>query len=80
MPSTLGEAGSSREWRETRARVLAEEPMCRWCGTQPSTHVDHIVARARGGDDRRENLCGSCEPCNLGRGDGGGDAPPSRVW
>ncbi|MFE7133403.1 HNH endonuclease [Streptomyces sp. NPDC057638] len=79
MPSALTPQGSTSEWRRTRARVLAEEPSCRWCGAA-STVVDHIIPRARGGDDRRENLCGSCAPCNLARGAGGGTAPPSREW
>lgn len=70
MSSALTEDGSSSRWRRIRAVVLAEEPTCRWCGVAASTTADHIVPRAHGGDDRRENLCGSCAPCNLARGRG----------
>ncbi|MFE6404774.1 HNH endonuclease [Streptomyces alboflavus] len=80
MSSALTDGGSTSRWRKTRAGVLAEEPTCRWCGVAPSTTVDHIIPRKHGGDDRRENLAGACEPCNLARGAGVGDASPSRAW
>lgn len=76
MSSALSAGGSTSAWRRIRAAVLAEEPFCRWCKTRASTTVDHIVARAHGGDDRRENLAGSCQPCNLARG--AGPAPTER--
>lgn len=69
-PSALKKTGSTRAWRLLRARVLHEEPLCRWCRTRSSEHVDHIVPRERGGNDSRENLAGSCKPCNLARGSG----------
>jgi hypothetical protein len=31
-------------------------------------HVEHIVARQHGGDDRYENLCWACSRCNLHKG------------
>lgn len=67
--SSLTKAGGTRAWRRIRDAVLAEEPVCA-CGAQ-ATEVDHIVARSRGGDDRRENLRGICKPCNLARNTGG---------
>lgn len=70
MSSSLKASGSTPAWRRIRAQVLAEEPNCRWCGTRASTEADHILSRQRGGDDRRENLAGSCKPCNLARGAG----------
>ena len=33
------------EWRELRAQVLLEEPICRAGCDQPSTVVDHILSR-----------------------------------
>jgi 5-methylcytosine-specific restriction endonuclease McrA len=51
-------------WAGTRAKVLLEEPRCRWCG-QPSTEVDHIINRARGGTDARSNLAGMCRNCHA---------------
>ncbi|MFJ9433680.1 HNH endonuclease [Streptomyces sp. NPDC101490] len=79
MPSALSEQGSTAQWRRTRAAVLAEEPWCRWCGG-PAAEVDHIIPRRFGGDDRRENLAASCQPCNLAREQGHYNAPPSRDW
>jgi len=70
MSSSLSESGSTSAWRRLRAAVLAEEPLCHWCHTTAATVVDHVVSRKHGGDDRRENLVGSCEPCNLARGAG----------
>uniref|UniRef100_A0AAU2V8K7 HNH endonuclease n=1 Tax=Streptomyces sp. NBC_00003 TaxID=2903608 RepID=A0AAU2V8K7_9ACTN len=79
MTSQLSETGSTRQWRQVRAAVLGEEPLCWQCG-EPSTEVDHIIPRKHGGDDRRSNLRGSCRPCNLARGSGRWCAEPSREW
>lgn len=78
--SALSKSGSSRRWRVIRAQVLAEEPVCP-CGA-PATEVDHIIARARGGGDQRDNLRGMCRPCNLARGTGAARSAvePSRHW
>lgn len=71
--------GSSAEWERIRRRVLADDPLCHWCRTEPATQVDHVVPRVRGGDERPENLVPSCEPCNLARG-GLPATQPSRAW
>lgn len=53
-----------------RERVLREEPLCRPCLAQdpprytPSTIADHVVPKAEGGTDDRENYQGSCDPCH----------------
>lgn len=57
-----GFEGYGRDWLRLRAQVLREEPYCRECG-QPSTTVDHIKPRARGGTDERRNLRGLCDDC-----------------
>lgn len=31
-------------------------------------HVEHIIARQHGGDDSSDNLCLSCDRCNLHKG------------
>lgn len=80
MASALSESGSTAEWRRIRAAVLAEEPVCRWCQQAPATEADHIISRKHGGTDDRANLAGSCRPCNLERGSGPRNAPPSRAW
>ncbi|MCM3680248.1 HNH endonuclease [Sphingomonas paucimobilis] len=53
-----------------RAEVLREEPICRIClAMKPprfseSTIADHIVPKAEGGGDERENYQGVCKPCH----------------
>lgn len=59
---------ASKEWKELRAQVLRDEPVCHWCGKAPSTEADHIIELHRGGDNNRDNLVGSCKPCNAARG------------
>ena len=51
--------GYGAAWDRTRAEVLVEEPVCRLCA-RPSTTVDHIVPKVRGGTDARVNLRGLC--------------------
>lgn len=49
-------------WTKIRARILARDPVCKICGVRPSTHCDHIVAKA---DDHSETgLQGVCGPCH----------------
>lgn len=56
--------GYGTEWRRRRAVVLREEPTCGYCGRAPSTTVDHVVPKTRGGTDDRENLRGACKRCH----------------
>jgi 5-methylcytosine-specific restriction enzyme A len=59
---SAGARGYGPAWRKARTEVLAEEPFCRLCLQQgrvtPTTDVDHIVPKARGGTDARSNLRG----------------------
>lgn len=54
-----------------RFRILARDGFaCRYCGARAPTvalHVDHVVARVRGGSDDDANLVASCATCNLGK-------------
>jgi len=55
----------SREWKDLRAIVLREEPLCAECGA-PSQHADHLE---HGADWRsrffdRANLRGLCSRCH----------------
>jgi 5-methylcytosine-specific restriction protein A len=59
-----GARGYGAEWRQRRAAVLARDPICRACNVNPSTDVDHIVARAAGGTDELGNLQGLCHRCH----------------
>ncbi len=42
--------------------------LCGATGTDVQLHVDHRIAKARGGTDESENLWTLCQPCNLGKG------------
>ena len=61
-------------WRKLRDRVVREERQCRLrlpgC-TSVSTTADHIIPRSQRPDLLmvRSNLRGSCQNCNLQRGD-----------
>ncbi len=52
---------NSTRWRKLRARILAEEPLCRMC-SEPATDVDHISGDPS--DNRRVNLQGLCHACH----------------
>lgn len=52
-----------------RVQVLSEEPLCRPCDKQgrvtQATIADHIVPKAEGGSDDRENYQPICDPCHV---------------
>jgi 5-methylcytosine-specific restriction protein A len=53
--------GYGGAWRKLRLMVLARQPLCAVPGcTNPSEHVDHIVAKGAGGTDDLHNLQGLC--------------------
>lgn len=61
--------------RTHRRRLYGEqEGRCNWCRTHfeiGNLEVDHVIARAAGGTDHRENLqllCGRCNRVKGGRG------------
>jgi 5-methylcytosine-specific restriction protein A len=59
--------GYGSAWRKARAQVLAEERYCS-CGCgRPSTDVDHIVPKSRGGSDERANLRGVNALCHRAK-------------
>lgn len=65
---TRQERGYGADHDRMRKRVLAEEPLCRICLAEDrvtaSTVADHIVPKAEGGTDERENYQGACKPCH----------------
>jgi len=47
---------------------------CQYCGRnikqdKIKLHCDHIIPKALGGSNKKENLITSCKECNLGKGD-----------
>jgi 5-methylcytosine-specific restriction endonuclease McrA len=64
---------TSRKWRRIRDQVVQEEPVCRLqlsCCTMRSTTADHVIPVKFRPDLKyvRQNLRGSCGPCNRRRG------------
>jgi HNH endonuclease len=55
----------------TRFEVFKRDGFtCQYCGRKPPEallHVDHIIPRARGGEDESTNLVTACSECNLGK-------------
>ncbi len=65
--------GYGTGWRRLRLLVLSRDPICRTCQRAPSTDVDHITPKRRGGEDTMENLqelCGSCHASKTALTDG----------
>ena len=56
--------GYGATWRRLRLLILARDPVCRRCHRNPSTEVDHIVAKKDGGTNDEQNLQGLCKPCH----------------
>ena len=52
-----------------RRSILDEWPECAYCGRKHPTTLDHVVPRARGGKQDRNNLIGACGACNLEKSD-----------
>ena len=44
--------------------ILARDPVCKDCGSAPSTEADHIVALEDGGTWEMTNGQGLCKPCH----------------
>jgi|LakMenEpi03Aug12_release.lakeMendotaPanAssembly.Ray.scaffolds.fasta_scaffold666343_2 5-methylcytosine-specific restriction endonuclease McrA len=70
-PQRRGQLTSYR-WQKLRLSVIKEEPVCRLrlsCCTRWSTTADHIIPVSHRPDLKyvRQNLRGSCQPCNLRR-------------
>jgi len=56
--------GYGRAWQAKRKYVMARDPICKVCGREPSSHVDHIVPKYMGGTDDYSNLRGIGRVCH----------------
>jgi len=62
------------EWSRLSKRTIAAQPWCSICADTRDLTADHIVPRAKGGDDSPANvqvLCRSCNGRKAGRLPGG---------
>lgn len=64
--------GYGAAWDRIRQRILKrDEGLCQPClaegRTSPGVQVDHILPRARGGDDSDTNLQAICEACHRAK-------------
>ena len=69
---SAAQRGYGSDWRRISAEVIAHAVACHWCGGQftkdnPAT-CDHIIPKARGGTNDRQNLVPACRRCNSRRG------------
>lgn len=59
-------------WRapeSVRAKILKRDHgRCRYCGSEDSLTIDHVVPIAMGGSNRLRNLVACCSPCNTKKG------------
>lgn len=55
--------GYGYAWQKRRKDYIQKHPFCCRCG-KPTTDVDHIVPRSRGGSDDERNLQPLCKPCH----------------
>src|SRR5437867_12064203 len=68
---TTTERGLGWSYQRKRERVLARDGYVCWlCGLPGADTVDHVIPRARGGDDSDENLRAAHAQCNASRGAG----------
>ena len=73
--------GYGKSWQKRRLRILArDEYTCQQCGKfileheRKEAHVDHVLAKAKGGtdaDDNLQTLCRSCHSRKTIQEDGG---------
>lgn len=63
------QSSSGRPWQRLRAAVLARDNYtCVYCGRE-ATDADHILPKAKGGEDALYNLVAACSDCNGQKSD-----------
>jgi hypothetical protein len=54
-------------YKQARAELLRDQPICHWCKRNPATELDHLVESDKGGTIE-DGYVASCKPCNSARG------------
>jgi len=63
-----GKQRATSEFKRNRAKLLADDPPCHWCGIARATEADHLIESDAGGTNDINNLVPACKPCNARRG------------
>ena len=58
----------TRQYKELKATIRHESPLCAACGTTPADSIDHIWPLILGGTHDPSNLRLLCGPCNSAKG------------
>lgn len=64
--------GYGTEWVKLRAKVLERDLyLCQYCldegRTRQATEVDHVIPKAKGGEDTMENCASACQSCHAAK-------------
>lgn len=68
-----GKRGSTRAWRKLRDEVLARDGWECYICKGVANQVDHLIPKAKGGQDTLENTAAICQACNLKKSDKSGN-------
>jgi hypothetical protein len=54
-------------YKQARAELLRDKPLCHWCRRNIATELDHLVEHDKGGTIA-DGIVPACKPCNSSRG------------
>ena len=54
-------------YKQARAELLRDSPICHWCKKNPATELDHLIESDRDGSIE-DGIVPACKPCNSARG------------
>jgi hypothetical protein len=54
-------------YKQARAELLRDSPICHWCKRNTATELDHLVESDKGGTIE-DGYVAACKPCNSARG------------
>jgi len=54
-------------YKQARAELLRDSPICHWCKRNPATELDHLVESDRDGSIE-DGIVAACKSCNSARG------------
>ncbi len=54
-------------YKQARAKLLRDSPLCHWCKRNTATELDHLVESDKGGTIE-DGYVAACKTCNSARG------------